>query len=1465
MSEQARTAISAKQNPTSDTVSLAQTHANHLSTPLDRGMSRAFVRPSTQADESAAELELAPPNAFIGSFGGIRRYLQAKLVVGASDDPAEDEADVVAEQVMRKRVDEPGPKMVGGVRISRKPASDTEIADDASEAVEPVLKSGGEPLDSMTRGFMESRFGHDFSSVRVHTGSQAAQSAEAVNARAYTVGSNIVFGSGAFEPHSSSGKQLIAHELAHVLQQSSSVRRMPNVLQRKTKNEAAESDTSAAEADTSDSDNVPAEETPAAPSQSLESATARALVEVSDTDVAAESVGAIPSNPVALQETRGGAEEPASANGVAEDAISASTEAEADADAPGSQARDGESAAVAQEYTDTSNVTAAAETAGATAATGTALPESASADPDDDTLTKEADAAAELAGKLSGITQPKATGATSAPTSDTVQPISGGNAVHAIRSKPRIQNRTAQRLIQRKEIPTSAPVKQDVASVSLQVSNAAGRLKKHERPAAKAHQAAAAAEMPPQEKRGKARAIQTGEVLAAADAQETQGANAFNKAEFIESVTNKINQLTPKNPKSMENIENSGVFSSAKQVVDAQVRDGKKAAQGDVAEKAAAPPNTDAVPEKDKTDLRLNDPGAAATVDASGAAPKAKATEAVEAPIHARSAQLDSQMAAANVTPGQLQNSNEPQFQQSLAAKDTAQSHAATAPGTYRTQEKVAIQTAQAGANTQVGAGLAKMFGQRGQSFAEMDRLQSEAKGTDEQKRAEIGQKIDSIYTATTTDVQSLLTALDGAVTSTFSRGTEEAKSAAIQYIKHETTRYKEQRYEGLGGTFSKLGDWAFDMPAEYFEFFREGRELYSAKLGEAIAAVADIVADHMARAKERIQRGRGEIAEFVKQQPKALRAIAQQMAGDASDKFRDLEQTVDAKKDELVDALAAKYQEAEQALNTELDTLMAEDKGLWAQAKDALSETIGTIKQLKDMLAGALAAAASVATRIIENPIGFLSNLITAVKQGLTAFAGNIGAHLQQGLIGWLTGALGSAGITLPEKFDAAGIFQMVASVLGVTWQNIRGHIVRGLGPKGEQIMGGLEKAWDVLQVIREKGLVGLWGYVQNMIGDIKSMVMDQIKSMLETEIIKAGIDWLIGILGGPAGAFIKAVQFIVRIVTWFMNNAARVAALVNSVVSSIGAIAKGDVAGAAKYIENSLAKAVPVMISFLADLLGLGGVAKRVQAIITKAKALIDKAIKWVVGKALAIGRKLIGLFGGGAGQTSETEAQKQARLTKGVDAGVAAMNRLKGKPIGETLLNSVLGVIKMQNRLGLLEPIQHGGKWAVHGELRRMVKDSSLETSHESDRLSISLSPRHFLKTMEKFIRPGKNTIILENRIDLKQLEAAANEEYLRSNKAGRGRFMNQEINWEYEVKSKENDKTKKKLHLNPNHTPPIAFTLNGPEAKAVANYKNMRINKNMTHEEAMAVNNANEEKGVHKNSADLLTIIDRLKDG
>lgn len=105
-------------------------------------------------------------------------------------------------------------------KVLQRSAADAQRPDAVPEIVHRTLRSPGAELDTSTRSFMESRFGHSFANVRVHSDATAAESARAVHANAYTVGSNVVFASGRYAPGTAVGKRLLAHELTHVVQQS---------------------------------------------------------------------------------------------------------------------------------------------------------------------------------------------------------------------------------------------------------------------------------------------------------------------------------------------------------------------------------------------------------------------------------------------------------------------------------------------------------------------------------------------------------------------------------------------------------------------------------------------------------------------------------------------------------------------------------------------------------------------------------------------------------------------------------------------------------------------------------------------------------------------------------------------------------------------------------------------------------------------------------------------------------------------------------------------------------------------------------------------------------------------------------------------------------------------------------------------------------------------------------------------
>lgn len=220
----------------------------HLQRMIGNQAVQRLLQPNADALEAdsvaSAKTRFAPDFSRIPVSREASVKLQAKLRVNTPGDIYEQEADRLSERVMSMA--EPRLQRTcacgGGcptcrneqVAHERLQTKRVEANDSGGLAAPPivneVLHSSGQPLDPSTRAFMEPRFGHDFSRVRVHTDARAAESARAVNALAYSVGRDVVFGLGHYRPASIEGRKLLAHELTHVLQQGSGGRLEEGVL-----------------------------------------------------------------------------------------------------------------------------------------------------------------------------------------------------------------------------------------------------------------------------------------------------------------------------------------------------------------------------------------------------------------------------------------------------------------------------------------------------------------------------------------------------------------------------------------------------------------------------------------------------------------------------------------------------------------------------------------------------------------------------------------------------------------------------------------------------------------------------------------------------------------------------------------------------------------------------------------------------------------------------------------------------------------------------------------------------------------------------------------------------------------------------------------------------------------------------------------------------------------------------------
>ena len=603
---------------------------------------------------------------------------------------------------------------------------------------------------------------------------------------------------------------------------------------------------------------------------------------------------------------------------------------------------------------------------------------------------------------------------------------------------------------------------------------------------------------------------------------------------------------------------------------------------------------------------------APAPIDQQAATPKPKTDEEIS--MEEESASLDEYMAENDVTEEQLARSNEPKFLEALDSKKEAQAQAAAAPGEYRAKENEQLGAAQAIAAEQGHAGLQGMFDARTGVFGGVLAEQGTAEKGSEDKQAEIKAKFEEIYNRTKDAVTAKLDALSDKVSELFDTEAEAAKKTFEENV--------EEKLDDIYGV-TVIDDWLFGEDTEAIEnVFVEEKATFINTMDGILDRIAVMIADELNGAMQLIADGREESKVFYEGLDESQKTLAQETYDSFNDQYTSLEETVAEKESELAQELAASYKENVDSLRAAFDEIKERVSAGWIGA--ALNFLVGVIKailEIAKMLLSLLAAVVEAVGAILKDPIGFLSNLISGVKQGFELFFTNIKTHIITGLVEWLTGSLGGVGITVPtDLFSLPGIFSLVAQILGLSWDYFRNKAVKMLG---EPVVKTMEGTVEVFQVIRTGGIGALWEFISGQFQDLKEMVMDAIRDMVITKVIEAGIKWIMGLMS-PAGAFIKAAMMIIDIVRFFVERAAQIVELVQAFIDGIRALASGGVGAVAKAIETALAKAIPVLIGFLAALVGVTGLTGKVQKIVGRVRKRVDKAMTKLISKAAKLFRR-------------------------------------------------------------------------------------------------------------------------------------------------------------------------------------------------------------------------------------------------
>ncbi|MFE6775596.1 HPC2 multi-domain protein [Streptomyces sp. NPDC057702] len=787
----------------------------------------------------------------------------------------------------------------------------------------------------------------------------------------------------------------------------------------------------------------------------------------------------------------------------------------------------------------------------------------------------------------------------------------------------------------------AAPVKPSPAQapgfrrVKADVGTKKQTVKRHQPATTESRSAQDAAVAPPDDREAQGKAAQAEKMNAAKPGE-------FDKQAFIDAVNKAIADQAPKNLNEADKFADSGKADQVKEQVNGKVTDGKKTSAKDIETTTRAAPDTSKAKSKKVTPMTADkppgNPGAPSANDAVPDKQPPAVTDFSDGPK-----QNDKAMADAEVTEEQLAKGNEPQFDEALSEKKKAEEDARKAGPASRRAEDAELADAKAGAAAAGASAMASLTATRGEAGQKVDGGKGETKSKDEKKREEVTAKLQKVFDATRKDVESTLEGLDKKVDDQFTKGEKAAKDAFTDDHKRRMKKYKDKRYSGFRGKLRWVKDKFKGLPEEGLNIFKESRKLYVSKMRGVISSIADTIGTELGKAKARIKQGRSELKAEVDKLPEDLKKYGQEAAKDFEGKFEDLETKVNEKSDELVQTLAQKYTEALNKVDEEIKKLQDANKGLIAKARDAIVGAIKTIMELKNLLMGILAKAASAIGKIIKDPIGFLGNLVKAVSAGLNLFTSNILDHLKKGLVAWLLGTATKEGIEIPAKFDMKGIIQLVGSMLGLTWDNLRARIVAKGVP--EPAMEKVEQSVPVAGALSREGPAGAMDEIQADTGDLKTKILDDLKAYLVPTVIIAGISWIVSLLT-PASAFVRAVKGIIDIITFIVNQGAQIVEFVNAVLDAVIAIAGGGSAGVPKMVEAALAASIPLLIGFLAALVGVGGLANKVKSVLRAAGRPVKRAIDKLVGVIARKGKAIWGRLRNSAGKKKEKQGDARRK---------------------------------------------------------------------------------------------------------------------------------------------------------------------------------------------------------------------------
>lgn len=307
-------------------------------------------------------------------------------------------------------------------------------------------------------------------------------------------------------------------------------------------------------------------------------------------------------------------------------------------------------------------------------------------------------------------------------------------------------------------------------------------------------------------------------------------------------------------------------------------------------------------------------------------------------------------------------------------------------------------------------------------------------------------------------------------------------------------------------------------------------------------------------------------------------------------------------------------------------------DFDLWGAMRTAFGIVVRALRIPIDLIRQLIDKASRAWDAVLAAPIRFIRSALQAILRGVGLFIRNFLSHLWFGVQGWLFNAVSERGISPPSSWtDFRAVFGFVLDVLGISLDHVLDLLATRIGRPAvariRTIIRVLTGVWEWVSVAIREGPAGIWRMIVERLRDLGNMVLETAVRWVMTRIM-AIVSARLAALAASAGlsAILEAVYAVYQVIQTAIEYARRIIQVLITVFDTVIQIAQGVIDPAAQGVETGLRMIMPVVIGFLANYAGLGGIGARIREIIDGVRSRVDTAILWLIDRALAAGRWLL-----------------------------------------------------------------------------------------------------------------------------------------------------------------------------------------------------------------------------------------------